>query len=174
MPFNSLNDRPITPPTTPVCYPSKSYQSITSIYPSPTSSSSQSISSSTSKPSYSTKATSIRENVQVMVRCRPRSEKEIAVEAEPCWMVRPEDGSIELTHLKSSNRVQAFQFDNVLMGVANSKVYQAGIADLVRSTMMGYNGTVFAYGQTASGKTYVSHLSIRILMGNKPFFSFRQ
>ncbi|OBZ89145.1 Kinesin-related protein 4 [Choanephora cucurbitarum] len=151
MSYSSLNDRPITPPTTPICYPSKSYQSFTSIYPSPTSSSSPSISSSTSKPSYSTKSTSIRENVQVMVRCRPRSQREIAVEEEPCWVIRPEDGTIELAQLKSSTFVQAFQFDNVLMGVDNSKVYQAGISDLVRSTMMGYNGTVFAYGQTASG-----------------------
>ncbi|KAI9282238.1 kinesin motor domain-containing protein [Sporodiniella umbellata] len=40
------------------------------------------------------------------------------------------------------------------MGESNKDVYEAGIQKLVRSTMMGYNGTVFAYGQTASGKTY--------------------
>ncbi|KAI8380475.1 hypothetical protein EDC96DRAFT_1936 [Choanephora cucurbitarum] len=121
MTYNSLNDRPITPPTTPMCDPSKSYQSFTSIYPSPTSSSSPSISSSTSKPSYSTKSTSIRENVQVMVRCRPRSQREIAVEEEPCWVIRPEDGTIELAQLKSSTFVQAFQFGMSISAIISKR-----------------------------------------------------
>lgn len=148
-------DRPMTPPSTPL------WNESTAAYPSPTSSSSKSNTSPnlsqtrpSLKPSFSTKSTSIRENVQVMVRCRPRSEKELKIDEEPCWLIRPEEGSIELARLKSPNSISTFHYDNVVMGVDNEQVYKAGILDLVRSAMMGYNGTVFAYGQTASGKTY--------------------
>ncbi|KAI8052659.1 P-loop containing nucleoside triphosphate hydrolase protein [Thamnidium elegans] len=112
------------------------------VYPSPTSSTS----SFKPKPSFSTKSTSIRENVQVMVRCRPpRSKKELA--EEPCWQINPERGSIALARPSSST----FSYDNVVVGVDNEQIYNSGIHDLVRSSMVGYNGTVFAYGQTASG-----------------------
>lgn len=33
-------------------------------------------------------------------------------------------------------------------------VYVNSAKDVVESAMAGYNGTLFAYGQTASGKTY--------------------
>ncbi|KAI8052663.1 P-loop containing nucleoside triphosphate hydrolase protein [Thamnidium elegans] len=146
----------ITPPPTPVWNQSQQRTA----YPSPTSSSSKSTSSKsantrpTLKPSFSTKSTSIRENVQVMVRCRPRSKKELQIDEEPCWLISPEEGSIELARLKAPSTISTFHYDNVVMGVDNEQVYKAGILDLVRSAMMGYNGTVFAYGQTASGKTY--------------------
>ncbi|KAI9268599.1 hypothetical protein EDC94DRAFT_493517, partial [Helicostylum pulchrum] len=65
--------------------------------PSPTSSTS----SFKPKPSFSTKSTSIRENVQVLVRCRPpRSKKELA--EEPCWQINPEQGSIALARPSSN------------------------------------------------------------------------
>lgn len=101
--------RPITPPATPISH----------AYPSPTSSSSKNTSPSTSssqrpnlKPSFSTKSTSIRENVQVMVRCRPRSQKELEVDEEPCWLIRPEEGTIELARLKTPNSISTFQYGN--------------------------------------------------------------
>lgn len=36
----------------------------------------------------------------------------------------------------------------------NAAVYQNVAADIVTATLQGYNGTVFAYGQTAAGKTF--------------------
>lgn len=36
----------------------------------------------------------------------------------------------------------------------NYGVYDASVKKLVRRTVEGYNGTVFAYGQTSSGKTH--------------------
>lgn len=36
----------------------------------------------------------------------------------------------------------------------NYGVYDASVKKLVRKTVEGYNGTVFAYGQTSSGKTH--------------------
>ncbi|KAI8977343.1 P-loop containing nucleoside triphosphate hydrolase protein [Mycotypha africana] len=103
----------------------------------------------------SSSITSIRENVQVIVRCRPKSKaEEEGADAPPCWSIKPDVGSIELVKPKLSNSSHLFHFDQVYMGVDNDQVYNAGISHLVKSSMMGYNGTVFAYGQTASGKTY--------------------
>ncbi|KAI8391432.1 P-loop containing nucleoside triphosphate hydrolase protein [Radiomyces spectabilis] len=120
---------PITPPSTPL------------------------MSSQSLRPSV-TRSISIRENVQVMVRCRPPSSKEQDAADEPCWILRPEHRTVELAQSTSSTSQRIFEYDNVIGGVDNQSIYNAGIHDLVKSTMAGYNGTVFAYGQTASGKTY--------------------
>ncbi|KAI8637677.1 P-loop containing nucleoside triphosphate hydrolase protein [Parasitella parasitica] len=178
MAVSSHSEGPITPPATPLWNQSSakfssnipvpmSQATANSInhnsYPSPTTSSSRSSSSASLRPSFSTRSTSIRENVQVMVRCRPRSEKELEYAEEPCWLINPEEGLIEQARLKAPNSIRAFYYDNVVMGTDNAQVYKAGILDLVRSAMMGYNGTVFAYGQTASGKTYTMVLDIFLI-----------
>jgi hypothetical protein len=59
------------------------------------------------KPSFST---SIRENVQVMVRCRPPSQRELDMMGYPCWDIRPDEGSIELTRLKNSASLSSFHY----------------------------------------------------------------
>lgn len=101
-------ERPLSPPPT----PHWSESSDQSIYPSPTSSSSNPGPKRrpSLKGSFSTKSTSIRENVQVMVRCRPRSKKEMAFDEEPCWLISPEEGSIELARLKSPLSLRTFNF----------------------------------------------------------------
>jgi chromosomal replication initiation ATPase DnaA len=38
--------------------------------------------------------------------------------------------------------------------VPTRTVFDTLAKDLVRSVLRGYNGTIFAYGQTASGKTH--------------------
>jgi len=35
-----------------------------------------------------------------------------------------------------------------------SQVYNSSVSEVVASVLEGYNGTVFAYGQTGTGKTY--------------------
>ncbi|KAL9537860.1 hypothetical protein MBANPS3_011401 [Mucor bainieri] len=152
MTTTSPSDGPITPPATPLWNQSSAkfssnipipMSSSTASYPSPTTSSSRSSSSASLRPSFSTRSTSIRENVQVMVRCRPRSEKELEYDEEPCWLISPEEGLIEQARLKAPNSIRAFYYDNVVMGTDNAQVYKAGILDLVRSAMMGYNGMHF-------------------------------
>ncbi|KAF9579272.1 hypothetical protein BGW38_004531 [Lunasporangiospora selenospora] len=41
-----------------------------------------------------------------------------------------------------------------MIGSNNEQIYGTSVKNLVQSAMEGYNGTVFAYGQTSSGKTY--------------------
>lgn len=47
-----------------------------------------------------------------------------------------------------------YHYDEVLTGSANKPVYAAAARSHVTAAMEGYNAVVFAYGQTASGKTF--------------------
>ena len=53
---------------------------------------------------------------------------------------------------------QAFSFDCSFDAQAtNAEVYEEVARPVLRQAMEGYNGTIFAYGQTASGKTHTMH-----------------
>jgi len=56
-------------------------------------------------------------------------------------------------HTKS-NPPQEFHFDGILTGSENRTVYNRVARSHVSAAMDGYNAVVFAYGQTASGKTF--------------------
>lgn len=45
--------------------------------------------------------------------------------------------------------------DSVLLGLSNKAVYETAARRHVRSAIDGFNVVIFAYGQTASGKTFV-------------------
>ena len=48
-----------------------------------------------------------------------------------------------------------FMFDKVLKpNVTQEQVYGAAAKSIVKDVLCGYNGTIFAYGQTSSGKTH--------------------
>lgn len=49
---------------------------------------------------------------------------------------------------------QDYRFDEILTGSENKPVYNAVARSHVHAAMDGYNAVVFAYGQTASGKTF--------------------
>eukprot|EP00842_Homolaphlyctis_polyrhiza_P000759 jgi/Hompol1/1684/HPOL_001416-RA len=51
-------------------------------------------------------------------------------------------------------RIDEFYFDSVFYGSDNHYLYNTAVKRAVQSAMEGINATVFAYGQTASGKTY--------------------
>lgn len=92
------------------------------------------------------KMTEENQNIQVFVRCRPlnASEKRSSIELIP-----------ERKTIKYSHQNRQYTFDNVFD--AKSKqfdVYQSVVEPLVDQATEGYNCTVFAYGQTGTGKTY--------------------
>ena len=48
-----------------------------------------------------------------------------------------------------------YVFDRVLKpNVTQDQVYNAAAKSIVKDVLNGYNGTIFAYGQTSSGKTH--------------------
>ncbi|KAI9282239.1 hypothetical protein BY458DRAFT_169589 [Sporodiniella umbellata] len=61
---------------------------------------------STTRPSLSTRSMSIKENVQVMVRCRPKSKKESDEKA--CWIIDTHNGAIELASVSTNSRLFSF------------------------------------------------------------------
>eukprot|EP00913_Durusdinium_trenchii_P029007 g27198.t1 len=47
-----------------------------------------------------------------------------------------------------------FKLDKVLSNGSQEQIFEICAADVVRSVMDGYNGTILAYGQTGAGKTH--------------------
>ncbi|KAF8946849.1 hypothetical protein BGZ47_011167 [Haplosporangium gracile] len=99
------------------------------------------------------------ENVTVTVRIRPFSSSELKVAGGPTevWTVGDTGSSIAYTddYAVQARRVAVdYSYDHALTGSDNELIYNTSVKNLVQSAMEGYNGTVFAYGQTSSGKTY--------------------
>uniref|UniRef100_A0A914ZT97 Kinesin motor domain-containing protein n=1 Tax=Parascaris univalens TaxID=6257 RepID=A0A914ZT97_PARUN len=96
------------------------------------------------------------ECVKVIVRCRPLSETEIANGYQSIVSVYSDRGVIELRNPKALDEPpKSFTFDAVYD--VNSKqvdLYDETFRELVDSVLRGFNGTIFAYGQTGTGKTF--------------------
>ncbi|ORX82903.1 kinesin-domain-containing protein [Basidiobolus meristosporus CBS 931.73] len=125
------------------------------------SSSSSSYASSITSTSTSTGVSSApgsrSENVHVAVRVRPPSASELSKPGSDIWETDTVLGKLSLNAeyaAKQKKQTPEYTYDAVLIGSDNRLLYERCVREVVRSTMEGYNGTVFAYGQTASGKTY--------------------
>ena len=98
-----------------------------------------------------------QESVKVVVRCRPLNEKEVESNHASCVEMWTDRGLVEIKNPKlgPTDPVKTFTFDAVYDW--NSKqldLYAETFAPLVESVLGGFNGTIFAYGQTGTGKTY--------------------
>ena len=74
-------------------------------------------------------------------------------------MTNPYSGTVALEASIAGGRTQSanlgpFTFDGIQTGSANRPVYVSVARPLVRAALDGYDAVVFAYGQTASGKTF--------------------
>lgn len=57
---------------------------------------------------------------------------------------------------QGSGRSKTYTFDHVFSAEADQgMVYQDVVSGVLDEVLLGYNCTVFAYGQTGTGKTYV-------------------
>ncbi|XP_068589989.1 kinesin-like protein KIF3B [Cebidichthys violaceus] len=98
------------------------------------------------------------ESVKVVVRCRPMNEKERDAKFGRVVAVDVKLGQILVRNPKeasASDHPKIFTFDSVYDW--NSKqidLYDETFRPLVDSVLLGFNGTIFAYGQTGTGKTY--------------------
>lgn len=96
--------------------------------------------------------------VQVVVRCRPMDEKETARNYVRVVDVIPSRGVVEIRHPRddpSTDNVKVFTFDAVYdWRSTQQELYEETVRPLVSSVLDGFNGTIFAYGQTGTGKTY--------------------
>ncbi|XP_047439453.1 LOW QUALITY PROTEIN: centromere-associated protein E-like [Mugil cephalus] len=95
--------------------------------------------------------------VKVCVRVRPRiAREEIAASenAEPVQVFWKADKRTS-HQIDDGSSTKSFSFDRVFTAEeTTNQLYQDIAKPLVVSTVEGYNGTIFAYGQTSSGKTF--------------------
>ncbi|XP_059177349.1 kinesin-like protein KIF3B [Physella acuta] len=97
------------------------------------------------------------ESVKVVVRCRPMMEKEIADGHTRVVEMDVKKGVIEVKQPKanSSEPPKKFTFDSVYDWNSKQRdLYDETFYELVESVLKGFNGTIFAYGQTGTGKTH--------------------
>lgn len=97
------------------------------------------------------------DNVHVVVRCRPMNEKELASGYKCIVEVEPVQGSITVHNPNSSEEEppKMFTFDTVFGYESKQvEVYNQAARPIVENVLEGYNGTIFAYGQTGTGKTF--------------------
>ncbi|CAI8592385.1 unnamed protein product [Vicia faba] len=95
-------------------------------------------------------------NVQVLVRCRPLNEDEIRLHTPvviSCNEGRREVAAVQSIANKQIDRT--FAFDKVFGPTSQQKeLYDQAVSPIVYEVLEGYNCTIFAYGQTGTGKTY--------------------
>lgn len=102
-------------------------------------------------------------NIQVVIRCRRRSEREIQ-DNSPIIVsstgAKSKDVSIEASAPVSSlglvnlPPLRTYPFDLVFGPEADqAMVYHDVVSPMLDEVLMGYNCTLFAYGQTGTGKT---------------------
>ncbi|KAH8388911.1 hypothetical protein KR215_006324 [Drosophila sulfurigaster] len=97
------------------------------------------------------------ECVQVVVRCRPMSNRERTEGSPEVVNVYPNRGVVELQNLVDANKEQrkVFTYDAAYDASASqTTLYHEVVFPLVSSVLEGFNGCIFAYGQTGTGKTF--------------------
>ncbi|KAM9699848.1 centromere-associated protein E isoform 4-T4 [Dama dama] len=88
--------------------------------------------------------------VAVCVRVRPLNNREEASEKDTQVYWKTDNNTVYQVDGSKS-----FNFDRVFHSNETTKnVYEEIAVPIIDSAIQGYNGTIFAYGQTASGKTY--------------------
>ncbi|KAI0093923.1 P-loop containing nucleoside triphosphate hydrolase protein [Irpex rosettiformis] len=116
-------------------------------------------------------------NIRVVIRCRRRSEREVQ-ENSPIIVTNAGRRSQEIT-IETAAPVSAlgvvtlpptrtYPFDLVFGPEADQgDIYHDVVAPMLEEVTQGYNCTLFAYGQTGTGKTYTMQGDLtRTAMGN--------
>ncbi|XP_061076070.1 kinesin-like protein KIF3B [Conger conger] len=98
------------------------------------------------------------EAVKVVVRCRPMNEKEKAANFQRVVAVDVKLGQVTVRNPRGGSaheHPKVFTFDSVYDWDSKQlDLYDESFRPLVDSVLLGFNGTIFAYGQTGTGKTY--------------------
>ncbi|KAF2484122.1 P-loop containing nucleoside triphosphate hydrolase protein [Neohortaea acidophila] len=95
-------------------------------------------------------------NINVVVRCRGRNDREVR---ENSGVVVSTDGvkgkKVELSMGPSALSNKTYSFDKVFSPAADQGIiFQEVVSPILDEVLNGFNCTIFAYGQTGTGKTY--------------------
>ena len=93
---------------------------------------------------------------QVVVRCRPMNSKEKSDNRTKCVEVIQKEGQIVIHNFDEPDEdPKSFTFDGVYDWDCKQRdIYDDVAHPLVEQVLEGYNGTIFAYGQTGCGKSF--------------------
>ena len=96
------------------------------------------------------------ESISVAIRVRPLNDRELKNHDTSILNCISDRNIISITstsHKPLPGPNNAFQYDHIFAPEITTKaLYDTTARRIVRSTLDGYNGTIFAYGQTSSGK----------------------
>ncbi|XP_023287715.1 osmotic avoidance abnormal protein 3 [Orussus abietinus] len=95
------------------------------------------------------------ESVKVAVRCRPMAQRELQQECRNVVTIDPSSKSCTLESTSPGTSGKVFQFDAAFGSESTTEsLYEDVGSVIVEAVLDGYNGTVFAYGQTGCGKSF--------------------
>ncbi|XP_033220009.1 osmotic avoidance abnormal protein 3-like [Belonocnema kinseyi] len=98
------------------------------------------------------------ESVKVAVRCRPMSQGELQQRCKNVITIDPLAKTCTLDNPNNGGGGKVYQFDAAFGPESSTEsVYEAVGSVVVEAVLEGYNGTVFAYGQTGCGKSFTMH-----------------
>nr|XP_033329936.1 kinesin-like protein Klp61F [Megalopta genalis] len=94
------------------------------------------------------------QNIQVFIRVRPINAAEQNSKSSTIVEV-PNNKEVVVHEFPKDNSTKRFKFDHVFGPFSKQiDVYTAVVSPLLEQVLAGYNCTVFAYGQTGTGKTF--------------------
>ena len=101
--------------------------------------------------------------IQVAVRVRPMNEKEERGNVLPIVNASEERKEITIVRGTGQRAIRhSYNFDHVFTGYTTQNEVFEPIESMIDSVMQGYEATVFAYGQTGTGKTHTMEGNLTI------------
>mmetsp|Transcript_235 Transcript_235/g.997 ORF Transcript_235/g.997 Transcript_235/m.997 type:complete len:858 (-) Transcript_235:34-2607(-) len=97
--------------------------------------------------------------VKVYLRTRPTDNVQGSFTLQPdgksvAIQVKKTDKPRGTGHINNTADTIKFRFDDILLDASQETIFGTCAADVCDNVLTGYNGTIFAYGQTGAGKTY--------------------
>jgi kinesin family protein 11 len=95
-------------------------------------------------------------NINVVVRCRGRSDREVRENSGVVVSTNGVKGkNVELSMGPNAISNKTYHFDKVFSPAADQAIiFEDVVTPILEEMLAGYNCTIFAYGQTGTGKTY--------------------
>ena len=94
--------------------------------------------------------------IQVVVRLRPMNENEKKHGTLPVVTAKTKERTVTIVKGKGRKQLKtSYTFDDVFTAFSTQEeVFEATVKPVIVDVMRGFEATVFAYGQTGTGKTH--------------------
>lgn len=109
-------------------------------------------------------------NVQVIVRCRPSSDDELRLRTPTVITCNENRREVSVVQNIANKQIdRTFMFDKVFgPNSQQMDLFDQAVCPIIFEVLEGYNCTIFAYGQTGTGKTYTMEGGTRKKNGEFP------